>query len=159
VVLLQNSGGGGSKLATAIAEDVIPYVDAHFDTIDKRHGRVVAGVGWVAADALLFAMTYPDLMRYLALQSPYMLTAPKGGLGSWLKPATETRLEVYLDWGKYDLRNSLEAWSMAQDARQLFQRMQFVGYQPSGGEFNHGAGWVHWGSRCDQWLQAAFSSD
>ena len=46
---------------SAIARELIPYIDSHYRTIAKREGRVIEGFSMGGAGALKFAFKYPEL--------------------------------------------------------------------------------------------------
>jgi hypothetical protein len=80
----------------------------------------------------------------LATQSLFMLSSSENDLQKEVKTAEERPLRVYLDWGRYDLRGTREAWDMAETNRRFAAFLRERGYRPAGGETNDGAGWASW---------------
>ena len=152
VFILQDGFGSLSVFADMFAHELVPFIDSTYSTHAVPESRISVGMGWEALTAAYCTLRRPGTVGKMALQSIYALTAPEGGPADWLRPAHEQRLEVYLDWGKYDLRNSHEAWSMAEDSRRFFERLQDLGYGPAGGEVHAGAGWASWRNRTHSWL-------
>jgi hypothetical protein len=70
--------------------------------------------------------------------------------------ASEWPLEVYLDWGRYDLRSSVEAWNMVVVNEELSATLREHGYRPTGGERPVGPGWSVWSQRDPALLLALF---
>ncbi|MEM7355274.1 MAG: PQQ-binding-like beta-propeller repeat protein, partial [Acidobacteriota bacterium] len=132
VFILQDGFGSLSVFADMFANELVPFIDSTYSTLAVAESRISVGMGWEALTAAYSTLRRPGTVGKMALQSIYALTAPEGGPANWLRPSHEQRLEVYLDWGKYDLRNSHEAWSMADDSRRFFERLQALGYDPVG---------------------------
>jgi hypothetical protein len=63
-----------------------------------------------------------------------MLDTMQAQLEPLIRGAAEQPLEIYLEWGTYDLRNPHEAWDMAQANRALAETLRARGYRVSGGE-------------------------
>ena len=80
-------------------------------------------------------------------------------LGPMLRTAEEQPLDVYLDWGKYDMRSPDEKWDMGQGNRSFAALLKEKGYAPVGGEANDGTGWSSWSNRTDQVFEALFPAE
>ena len=156
VFILEDGFGALSSFADMFASELVPFIDSRYRTRATPESRASVGMGWEALTAAYCTLRRPGTVGKMALQSIYALTAPEGGPSAWLSDPDEQPLEVYLDWGKYDLRNSHEAWSMAADSRRFFEQLQELGYEPVGGEVNAGAGWASWRHRTHRWLTALF---
>ena len=63
---------------------------------------------------------------------------------------------IYLEWGSYHQRSPHEAWSRVDDNRMLWNRLQELGYRPSGGEVPEGPNWPSWQAHLDELLTALF---
>ncbi|MES2775669.1 MAG: alpha/beta hydrolase-fold protein [Bacteroidota bacterium] len=67
-------GGMASILAnngfqTVLLDELIPYVDAHFRTIDKRDGRAMAGLSMGGAETKMVTLAKPEVFGYWGLLS------------------------------------------------------------------------------------------
>jgi enterochelin esterase-like enzyme len=104
-----------------IVQDLIQYIDDHFNTMATKEGRYIGGLsmgGWVA---LHNAFLYPELFSKAGGHSPAVWIdywADTGGLKDWIYPTDETRkqrdpylladtvdlsgMSVYLDSGDQD---------------------------------------------------------
>ena len=156
VFVVEGGFGALGPFADMFAAELVPFVDSKYRTLPAPESRAAVGMGWEALTAAYCTLRRPGIVGKMALQSIYSLTAPEGGPATWLSTPQAQSLEIYLDWGKYDLRNSHEAWSMADDSRRFYERMRQLGYAPAGGEVNAGAGWASWRNRTDRWLRVLF---
>jgi len=110
------------KYGDYIVQDIVRYVDGHFNTIADRKGRYIGGSpmgGWVA---LHHAFTHPELFGKAGGHSPAVWMdywANTGNLKGWIYPTDEVRkqrdpylladaadlsgMSVYLDSGDQDI--------------------------------------------------------
>ncbi len=58
------------KMETAVIQDLLPEIQQRFRTIERREGRVVAGLSMGGFGAMRFAMKYPELFAAAGLLSP-----------------------------------------------------------------------------------------
>ncbi len=156
VFILRDGGGASHAMAKMMTEELIPSIDQTYRTLRDAKARACVGMGWSASDAAFCALKLPTQMGHLAIQSLYALTTFDGGVQSLVTNPLDQKLTIYMDWGKYDLRNPVEAWSMADDNRRLFKVFEERGFEPSGGEVNEGSGWASWQARTDRWLSLFF---
>lgn len=49
----------------SLANDIIPYIDSHYRTIDRKSGRAVAGLSMGGGHTLAVTANYPDLFDYI----------------------------------------------------------------------------------------------
>ena len=73
-----------------------------------------------------------------------------------VKTAAEQPLQIYMEWGKYDLRNSHEDWAVAQTNREAIAYLEERGYEPIAVEGSEGSGWSSWLNGTDDLLAALF---
>ena len=97
---------------------------------------------------------HPDMAGKLGLQSPFMIDVSY--IQPVMKEASRVPLTIYLDWCTYDLRSSLEDWSMPKTGRELDRYFREHGYRPVGGEVHDGSGVSSWQNRTDDLLEALF---
>ena len=69
---------------------------------------------------------------------------------------SDKSIQIYLDWGKYDLRSKVQGWSVVQDCRNFSEFLNKEGYALVGGEVNNGFGWANWRNRTDKILEMFF---
>ncbi|MEE9126907.1 MAG: hypothetical protein V3U11_07175 [Planctomycetota bacterium] len=113
--------------------------------------------GYFSALAALSAtFGHPELFGKLGVQSAALFDFARVPLEAQILPAAEMPLEIYLDWAKYDLRNSHENWDLGVLNRQMYELLKRRGYKPAGGEAHDGAGWSGWRNRTGDLLASLF---
>lgn len=55
-----DSYGGETRMATFLADELVPYVDIHYRTLATREGRVVAGISMGGYGALRWGLTHGE---------------------------------------------------------------------------------------------------
>jgi hypothetical protein len=63
---------------------------------------------------------------------------------------------LYLDWGKYDHRNTAQGYSWVTLNQNFAQILKEKGYKVSGGQVNDGFEWPSWRTRTDKILEMFF---
>jgi enterochelin esterase-like enzyme len=58
------------KMESAVIQDLLPEIQQRFRTIERREGRLVAGLSMGGFGAMRFAMKYPELFAAAGLLSP-----------------------------------------------------------------------------------------
>ena len=157
VFLLNSDVGGLDSLGAMLTQELIPHIEARFGASPDRESRALAGMGWDGLAASHIGLAHGRIFGHLALQSVYALTHSGGGPPAWARQASRPYPKVYLDWGTYDLRNSHEAWSTVDDNQRLFETLELLGFEVSGGEVPEGSSWASWGRRTERWLLEIFA--
>ena len=139
-----------------VANDVIPFVDKAYRTKASADGRANYGAGFSGFTAMMCTFAKPGLVSKLATQSSFMFSSMTGPLKAAIKSAAEQPLDIYMEWGKYDLRNPHEAWDLSETNREFAKLLQDKGYAIKGGEVHDGTGWSSWHTRTDAVLKALF---
>ena len=150
------SRGRRTKYAQMVAEELVPFIDGNFRTQASPDARANIGMGFPGFAAFVCAFSHPDVMGKVGCQSTFMFDSMKKELDPLVTTASEKPLSIYLDWGKYDLRNSREAWDMAETNREFAETLRGKGYTFTGGEANDGTGWSSWQNRTGDLLEALF---
>lgn len=145
-----------AQLGTVLADDVVPLIDSSYRTRPSRDERAIVGSGFAGYGALFSAFSQGSLFGRLGVLSPMMLDSMRGPLEAIVPQASELPLEIYLDWGKYGLRNPHENWDLARTLRDFDALLREHGYEPRGGEAPDGAGWSSWRNRTDDLLTTLF---
>jgi len=154
-----NARGKEAQYGQMFASELIPEVDKKYRTLADADHRAVAGTGFAAFSALGSALGNPGLIGKLGMQSLFMFGSMRQGVEPLFKTADEQPLVIYQDWGKYDLRNSHEAWDLARTNRDFNKELRDRGYRPLGGEVHDGTGWSSWRNRTDLMLAALFPNE
>ncbi len=150
------SRGPATKYAQMVAEELVPFIDGNFRTKASADARANIGMGFPGFAALVCAFAHPDVMGKVGCQSTFMFGSMRKELDPLVTTASEKPLLIYLDWGKYDLRNSHEAWDMAETNRKFAKTLRGKGYMLAGDEVNDGTGWSSWQNRTGDLFEALF---
>jgi len=73
-----------------------------------------------------------------------------------MKTSDEQPLDIYMDWGLYDVRSPQKNFNVAVGNRNVAELFKDKGYAPKGGETADGTGWSSWSNRTDALFQALF---
>jgi enterochelin esterase-like enzyme len=142
--------------AQMLATELVPYVDENFRTMASADARACLGTGFGSGDALLCTMGNPTVIGKVACQSPFMFSTLHDAVTGMLAGMQGAKPLVYVDWGKYDLRNPHENWNTADRARELVDTLRKNGCTVVGGEANDGCDWPSWRNRTDKVFAAVF---
>jgi outer membrane protein assembly factor BamB/enterochelin esterase-like enzyme len=145
-----------AQLGTVLASDVVPLIDSTYRTRDSRDQRAILGAGFSGYGALFTAFSQPTVFGRLGALSPTMLDSMRVPLEAVVPQASEQPIDIYLDWGRYGLRNPHENWDLARTLREFDALLREHGYAPKGGEAPDGAGWSSWRNRTDDLLTTLF---
>ena len=95
---------GPERMQDAFFDDMVPYVDAHFRTINDQQARVIAGESMGGFGALRLLLLHPHLFAAAALLSPAVYAPePPEHSSSRTSPAFMT--DGVFDSGKWTRRN------------------------------------------------------
>jgi enterochelin esterase-like enzyme len=87
----------------AIAEELIPAIDAAFPTCTDRSCRAVGGISRGGAWAVRIGFLYPDLFGFVGAHSPAVFGAELSRLPVLLNRADQSEIPVlYIDTGRAD---------------------------------------------------------
>jgi len=95
---------GATRMATFLADELVPYVDLHYRTIASREGRVVAGISMGGYGALRWALTRGETFIEAGGLSPAVQQLEWRGvmaLPFFVRPSVTNVL------GSHELRNNL----------------------------------------------------
>ena len=85
-----HAGGAYTK---SLVEDIIPYVEAHFDVISKKEGRAIAGLSMGGIYTLYTTARHPELFDYIGVLS--MGFTPGRDAKAELTPIKDAGYELY----------------------------------------------------------------
>jgi outer membrane protein assembly factor BamB/enterochelin esterase-like enzyme len=144
------------KYAQMFVEELVPFIDSNYRTIVSPETRANIGMAFAGFAAFYSTMKYPSVFGKVSSQSTFLLTSAERELRAVASDSQKQPLQIYLDWGKYDMRSPFEGWSMIQSNRNFAQFLQERGYVLAGGEVNDGFGWASWRNRTDKILETFF---
>jgi len=143
------------KTSAMFATELIPYIDKNFRTIASRDSRACIGAGFDGFAAIANTFAQSKLVGKAGALSMFMFGSMKKSLEPTISSANKP-LDLYLDWGKYDLRSPDEAWDLAQANRDFVKTLRDRGFHPKGGELHEGTGWSSWKNRTETVFSALF---
>lgn len=156
VVFINHFPRDYQSYADMFATELIPYVDENFRTKASPADRASIGSGFMGLAALYAAAKHPGVVEKVGVQSPFIFEMMRGPIDEYLKGPKELPLTIYMEWGKYDLRNPHESWDMGEVAKEFADSLKKKGYKITGGEVHDGMGWSSWRNRTDVMLKALF---
>jgi predicted alpha/beta superfamily hydrolase len=145
---------GAEAYATMAGKELPAIIDEKYRTIREAAGRAHIGCALSGYATILTALRHSDMTGMLGVQSPWMVEVE--AISSMMGHASEAPLTVYIDWCTYDIRSSLEGWSMSDAGRKLDAAFRKNGYAPVGGEAHDGTGAPSYRNRTDDLLVALF---
>ena len=76
--------GPGLAMETAIIQDLIPFIDANYNTLATKEGRMIGGISMGGYGAARFALKYPEMFSTALLLSPAVWQNAQGNVCSSL---------------------------------------------------------------------------
>lgn len=150
--------GSPAPHAQMVLGELVPFIDSTYRTVAEGQGRAIIGNGGLTFPTFLSVLMQPGMFSKVASQSGVIFDFAKVTLAPMMKTADELPLDIYIDWGAYDLRSEDESWDMADSAKDLVELLRKQGYSPAGGEAADGTGWSSWRNRTDALLTTLFPS-
>jgi enterochelin esterase-like enzyme len=136
--------------------ELLPYVEANYRTLPQADRRASVGQGFGGFFAFACALGQPGLVGKVGTQGGFFSEFAWGPIQGMLKSAKEQPLDIYMDWGLYDLTSPVENWSVREVNVRAAEELRKRGYAPKGGEARDGAGWPSWRNRTAELLEALF---
>lgn len=76
--------GPALAMETAIIQDLIPFIDANYNTLATKEGRMIGGISMGGYGAARFALKYPEMFSTALLLSPAVWQNAQGNVCSSL---------------------------------------------------------------------------
>jgi enterochelin esterase-like enzyme len=138
--------------------DVVAWVDENYRTVPEASARASVGQGFGAVAALIGTFGSPGLVGKLATQSAFLLEVAWGPLKPMIGSPEKTPVELYLEWGEYDLRSDHENWNLVEANREAADTFRSLGYRVTAVEVHDSTGWTSWRQRTGALLEALFGT-
>lgn len=138
--------------------ELVPSIDKAFRTIASREGRIVAGFGFFGGVMADIAAQHPGMFGGMAIYSPLMFDAARL---SFVANASriDQPMNVYLEWGRFDLFNPHENWDIRTIGEELAGELKKnSNIVLAGGMVNDSHDWSSWQNRFDVLLRMAGES-
>ncbi|MCH9007370.1 PQQ-binding-like beta-propeller repeat protein [candidate division KSB1 bacterium] len=144
------------KYAQMVAEEIVPLIDKKYRTVRSSEARASIGAGFSGFMAFYSTWKHPGVFGKVASQSTFLLTEAENELKSLKPDAGNQPLEIYLDWGTYDIRSPLEGWDNGRENSRFSDYLTEKGFTVAGGEVHDGFGWGSWRNRTDKVFERFF---
>lgn len=134
----------GRNAAQMFTEQLIPAIEKDYRVAGPAN---IVGMGFSGGAALDLAMGNTDKFGKVAIQSGFMMM---NNIDSWRTRLADVDLSdmaIYVDWGRYDMRNPQEAWDMSQSSPALVEMLKSKGINVRGKEYPQGTDWTSWKHR------------
>ena len=140
------------------AEELVPFIDATYRTVATPEGRASIGNGFAGYTALQVAFAKPETVGNVASQSPahFIFEAPRVSIEQLAIGPAERPMNLYIEWGRYDLQAPHENWDLRESVRGFKDLLSNRGYTVDGGEVPDGTGWSSWKHRNGRVLRSLF---
>jgi hypothetical protein len=98
---------------------------------------------------------HPDVFGILGVQSFFTLDEQRAMLTEAMgeHDASTLPLEIYLEWGRWDLNSPFEGMNFRSSSRQAWDLFTERGWQPMGGEVWDSTDWASWRHRTGVMLE------
>ena len=151
----------GAQYADIWTNEIIPFIDATYRTIDSREGRASVGGGRAGYTALSLAFQRTDLVEKVGAMTPVniVFAGPAAALRGLVAAAEGPSMDLYMEWGLYDARAPHENWDLRDAAESFMDFLVGRGYTVAGGAVPDGTGWSSWKNRTDLVLRSLFPLD
>lgn len=149
-------GRDPGKYPEMVAKEMIPYIDQAFRTIPSADARAYVGAGMTSLVTLLSALSQPGTVGKVGCLSPLIFDQMAGPLLAAAKASSEQPIDIFIEWGKYGLRNPDEAWDLPKSNRTLVDKLRANGHNVVGSEIHDGTGWSSWRNRTDVLFENLF---
>ena len=118
--------------------------------------KLIVGQGDAAHSAFYTAFKFPGVFGNVASQSMMALTRHENELREIIKASNVSNMRVYMDWGNYDMRSTVEGWDMRTACTDLAEFLKSRGYSVNTQTVNDGYSWLSWRNRTAQLLATFF---
>ncbi len=130
-----------TDFARDFLEDLMPYVEANFRTLNTRSSRAMAGLSMGGAHTLRVGLTHPELFAYTGIFSMGLLNADQvadyeAQNATALTQAGKSMKLVYYAMGKTDF-----LYASAAPTRSMLEK---YGMRPVYNESEGGHVWINW---------------
>lgn len=141
------------QFSQAIAEELLPRVDEHYRTLPGAGNRAMTGIASGGFASILIALTRPELIGNVAVQSFYLRSEVEEAFRAAIEDGDRDTTRFYVEWSVNDLEGGGDLHSEAA-SRELVELLETAGYEVITNEVVDGAGWGSWRARNDRVLES-----
>ncbi len=155
VVFLETAPG------EALAEVLVPAVDARFRTRAEAEARANVGMGFHTLTPLDATFQPAGVFGRLGIQSYFGIEQEMADLTALVGELTaeDMSLLAYVEWGSWDIHSAHEAADVRDSGRWLEDFLTRRGWRVFGGEMPDSTDFLSWNSRTELLLQTLFPID
>ncbi|MBK8127913.1 MAG: T9SS type A sorting domain-containing protein [bacterium] len=136
------AGNQQAAFGRFITQELLPFVDAAYNTCDDPQRRATAGASNGGNISLWLAVTYPEVFGLVCAQSPNVQSSISDGL----EANANLGLRFYVDIGTYDI---LVLIPLAQNLVQILEEQDYPYYFQT---HHDGHSWGNWRAHLDEGL-------
>ena len=144
------------KYAEMVATEIVPLIDEKYRTIADPAQRANIGMGFAGHSAIYGTIKHSDQFGKMGSISAFMMTSSRDQVLAHLKAAEATPMQIYLDWGKYDMHCVAEQWDARRENQLVLKGLMENGYKPTHVVHNQGFSWIGWRNRYEKMLSTFF---
>ncbi|MCP4205375.1 MAG: hypothetical protein GY769_25980 [bacterium] len=141
----QFGGPRSGEYVSMLADELLPYLDAHYRTIRGPASRAVLGVGNAGMMAAFAALERPEIFGMAGGLSVQLLD-PLGSklMTRLLEGERVSDSRFFVTWNRYELRREEWGLDLGEDCRRLVEALTLAGHDVDGLELLDSAGWGAW---------------
>ena len=133
-----------------LVDELVPTVDKTYRTITTADGRANIGRSLSGFMALYATFSRPGTFGKIGVQSIYWDAKEDLVMVPLIHKSEGIPLDIYLDWGAYDLKSPLEGVDIGAASRRVAEILYQSGREFHGGEVNDAFGWGSWKNRLNR---------
>ncbi len=145
-----------AQFTDAMAQELIPYVDAHYRTLPGAANRAMTGIASGGFASVFLALEKPELIGKVAVQSYYFRPEAEAELRSLITKGSAAPTFFYVEWSLHDINIVQAGIDSERDSRALAALLGENGYRRVTHEVSDGAGWGSWRAGTDRILESFF---
>ncbi|MEM7582261.1 MAG: PQQ-binding-like beta-propeller repeat protein [Acidobacteriota bacterium] len=145
-----------SQFTSAVAKELIPYVDANYRTLPGAANRAMTGIASGGFASVFLALDKPELIGRIAVQSFYFRQEAEEAMRSLITKGSASPTFFYVEWSLHDVRIERAGIDSERDSRALAALLGEHGFNRVTHEVVDGAGWGSWRARTDRILESLF---
>ncbi len=142
--------------AKMVSTELVEAVDARYRTKQGPEHRALMATGWGSYSVFVTAFNHPGVFGTFVAQSLYLDEGQAEDVNAQIKDASDPSITFYIDWGKYDFKDTPDDPGFMRFSPEIFKALQDKGFRVLGGPLNTGYDWSNWRTRNDTILALLF---
>ncbi|ANM31732.1 hypothetical protein ABI59_22500 [Acidobacteria bacterium Mor1] len=142
------------QFAEAVTEELLPMIDERFRTRPGGENRLMTGIASGSFASLYLALSRPETLGNVALQSFYFREEAEEELRGLIADGKGATSRVWMEWSSSDLKGG--DLDCEGDSRELAGLLTDAGYDLATRESTDGGGWGMWRASTGRILEYFF---